>query len=491
VLQRTCSLLLVFCVAALASCRAAARDPSVADENKPLNVLLLTLDDMGFGTTGAEGCTVPGITPHIDALASQGMLFTHGYVMVPMCGPSRAAILSGRYPHCSGMMGHGTQPPSAWEEPRVKTPSLSTHLHGLGYLTGAILKYRRTESHNTWDVTYGERPYGVGFHDRNPESVYKRTQAFIAGAQARGKPFFLYANPIDPHDPWPDTPWEKRALSEYSPARQYPEPGRRYTVKDVDVPNCLPDLPGIRRNLAPYYESLHRGDACIGSILKALEDSGQADRTLVVFLSDHGMGVPGAKNTLYPHGTRVPIIVKLPGKARPGTIDRQSIVCAIDLMPTILEACRLPAVDGIEGRSVYDVITGQKNKTDRDYALTTFDYWGDSTEKHFYPQRSIINKEFCYIWNSYVQRSGGEKVVPMPWNGVVQSSVGQDQKLAKRMAFLKNRPVEEFYDLSKDPGCMNNRIDDEHYQKQICRFRAALKREMTATHDPERSHFKD
>ena len=255
------------------------------------------------------------------------------------------------------------------------------------------------------------------------------------------------------------------------------------------VPACLPDLPGVRENLVPYYESLHRGDACIGSVLKALEDSGQADNTLVVFLSDHGMGVPGAKNTLYPHGTRVPIIMKLPGKTKPGTVDRRSIVSAIDVMPTILEACQLPAVNGIEGRSVYNVIAGKKKKTDREYALTTFDYWGDSTEKHFFPQRSIINKEFCYIWNSYVQRSDGEKMVPMPWNDVVESSLG-DQRMAERIEYFKNRPVEEFYDLSKDPGCWNNLVDDKDYQKQLAGFRAILKREMAQSNDPERPFFK-
>lgn len=490
VFPKNAILLLVLCTLTLPSRSAPGQNVRADDAKPPLNVLLITLDDMGFGTSGAEGCRVPGVTPHIDQLASEGMLFTHGYVMVPMCGPSRAALLSGRYPHRSGIMGHGQQPPESWVEPNVKTPSLSTCLHRCGYRTGAILKYRRSANQNTWDVTYDEQPYGVGFHDRNPDSFYERTKAFIASSKAMGKPFFLYANPIDPHDPWPNTPWEKKALSEYKPARRYPAPGRKYTTKEVDVPVCLPDLEGVRKRLVPYYESLHRGDACIGGVLKALDDSGQAGNTIVVFLSDHGMGVPGAKNTLYPHGTRVPIIVRLPGRTKPGTIDRHSIVCAIDLMPTILEACKLPAVDGIEGLSIYDVITGKKKKTDRDYALTTFDYWGDSKEEQFYPQRSIVNKEFCYIWNSYVQRSHGKKVVPMPWNSIVQSSVDKDQRLARRMGFLKKRPVEEFYDLSKDPGCWNNLIHHKEYQEEINRFRATLKREMMESNDPERLNFR-
>lgn len=482
-MRRTWMLLLIIGSLVLSSC-------GNPDGQRPLNVLLITLDDMGFGTAGVEGCTVPGITPHIDTLASQGVMFTHGYIMVPMCGPSRAAMLTGRYPHCNGMMGHGTQPVGVWEEPLVKTPSLSTYLHDRGYRTGAILKNRRTAHQNTWDVRYGEWPYGSGFHDRNPHSFYERTRAFIAGSQEAGKPFFLYANPIDPHHPWPDTKDEEEVLAEFNPSHAYPDPERTYTSKDVQVPECLPDLPGVRENLVPYYESLHRGDACVGSILQALEDSGRADNTLVIFLSDHGMGVPAAKNTLYQHGTRTPIIMRLPGKIKAGTIDTDSIVCAIDFMPTVLEACGLPAVKGLEGRSIYDVITGKKQKTDRTYALTTFDYWFNYKEEHFYPQRSIINKEFCYIWNSYVQRSEGKKVMPILWSELVESGIDEDQRLAERMAFLKNRPVEELYDLSEDPGCWNNLIDDKRYRKQVSEFRARLKREMVQSNDPERFYFR-
>ena len=101
-------------------------------EDLPLNILLLTLDDMGYGTTGVEGCNVPGITPNIDRLASEGILFTHGFVMSPICGPSRSAILSGRYPHCNGVMGHGNQPPPLWQQPDVITPTVTKYLHDMG-----------------------------------------------------------------------------------------------------------------------------------------------------------------------------------------------------------------------------------------------------------------------------------------------------------------------------------------------------------------------
>jgi len=456
----------------------------------PLNIVILTLDDMGYGTTGVEGCTVPAITPNIDKLASEGLMFSHGYVMTPICGPSRAAILSGRYPHCNGMMGHGEQPPELWEEPDVKTPSISTYLHDNGYTTGAILKLRRSKYLNTWDIEYHELPFGVGFHDRNPDSFYKRTKAFIESAKKNNSPFFLYANPIDPHRPWDDTKQEHQMLAKWNPQNRYPEPSRKYSADEAEIPEFLIDLPEIRKVLVPYYNALHRGDECIGAILKAIDESDAADNTLVIFLSDNGMGAPGAKSTLYHDGIRTPIIMRWPDKIKMGVVDKKSIVSSIDIVPTIIEAVGLPPLSAIEGNSVYDVITGKTKKTDRDYAYSAFNYKHESSEKEFFPHRAIINETYCYIWNSFVVRSGGTKQMGNGWMDVVNSSLDKSENLKRKMVFMKERPPEEFYDLTKDPGCWDNLINNKDYQEQITKFRHYLKKEMLNTNDPERFYYK-
>jgi len=460
-----------------------------AKKEAPLNVVLITLDDMGYGTTGVEGCSVPGITPNIDKLASEGLMFRYGYVMTPICGPSRAAILSGRYPHCSGMMGHGQQPPELWEEPNVKMPSISTYLHDNGYYTGAILKLRRSKYLNTWDVEYNELPFGVGFHDRNPDSFYKRTKAFIEDATKNNKPFFLYANPIDPHRPWDNTAQEQKMLASWNPKNRYPEPSRKYTTDEIEIPEFLIDLPEIREALVPYYNALHRGDECIGGILQAIEESSSADNTLVIFLSDHGMGAPGAKSTLYQDGVRTPVIMKWPGKIKKGKIDDESVVSSIDIVPTIIDAVGLPPLTAIEGKSVYHVITGKKNKTERNYAYAAFNYQGNSSEDQFFPHRVIINKSYCYIWNSFVQRSDGAKQKGNGWMDVVNSSMNKSEKLKRKMDFMTKRPFEEFYDLTNDPGCWNNLLNNEDYKEQINKFRQYLKNEMLSTNDPERFYY--
>lgn len=458
--------------------------------NNPLNVLLVTLDDMNYGSTGAEGSTVPGITPNIDKLASEGILFKHGYVMTPICGPSRAAILSGRYPHASGMMGHGVQPPPYWEEPDVKMPSITTYLHDNGYTTGAILKHRRSAYLNTWDTEYFELPMGVGFHDRNPESFYKRTKAFIESAQNSDKPFFLYANSIDPHRPWDNTKDERGDLDKFNPDHRFPRPSRTYTTEEVEIPNFLLDFPEIRKELVPYYNAVHRGDECIGAILKGLEESGASDNTLVIFLSDHGMGAAGAKSTLYQDGIRTPIIMKWPNHIKEGVIDDQSIVSSIDIVPTIIDAVGLPPLSAIEGKSVYKVLTNEQDKTERDYAYAAFNYENKSTEDRYFPQRAIINESYLYIWNSHVERSGGSKQKDIRWwHDVVNASLDKSEKLKKKVESLRNRPNEEFFDLSKDSGCWDNLINDNAYSEQISEFRKKLKTEMLDTNDPERLYY--
>ena len=146
-------------------------------------------------------------------------------------------------------------------------------------------------------------------------------------------------------------------------------------------------------------------------------------------------------------------------------------------------------MEGIEGRSILNVLTGRQEIAERKHALTTFDYWADSIDEEFFPQRSIINKEFCYIWNAYVQTSGGKKVIDMPWNEIIHSGAKDDARVTQRIKQLSERPVEEFYDLAKDPGCWNNRIHDPEYQDEIARFRTTLKQEMAQSNDPQRSLF--
>jgi N-sulfoglucosamine sulfohydrolase len=278
-------------------------------------------------------------------------------------------------------------------------------------------------------------------------------------------------------------------LEMWNPDKRYPEPSRKYKTDEIEVPEFLLDLPDIREALVPYYNALNRGDECVGSILQAIDDSNMRDNTLVIFLSDHGMGAPGAKNTLYHDGIRTPIIMRWPKKIQEGVMDEKSIVSVVDLVPTILDAAGLPSLQAIEGKSIIDVILGKSAQTKREYAYASSNYRSSCTEEQFFPHRAIIDESFCYIFNSYVVRSEGKKKKGSGWMDVVNSSLPKSEKLKKKIEYMEFRAPEELFDLKEDPGCWNNLSEHPDYAEKLKAYRKKLLDEMQETADPELSVF--
>ena len=467
--------------------------PSLAAAEIPdrPNVLIVTLDDLGWDSLGVTGCKIPGITPCLDRLASEGVMFQHAHIMTSICGPSRNALFTGRYPHCSGSMGHGAQPPPGWTPPETRTPSICTYLHQRNYLTGCICKGGRLLE-KTFDVFHDEAPFGVRFEDRDPDTFYKRTRRFIARAKAEQKPFLLYANPIDPHRPWPRTKMEADMVRRWAKDNPLPPAETQYDPDKVDVPAFLPDLPEVRRHIAPYYDSVRRGDECVGGILRALKESGLEENTIVFFLSDHGMAVPGGKWSSYYYSTRTPLIVRWPGKIPKGQVDDTHVVSSIDIVPTIVEAVGLPAIEGLEGRSLLPILQGKPPAEWRESTYAAFNYYGDSDQKSFYPVRVMTGRKYLYLWNSYTQKANPHS----NFHGSNHELIRLMERLAKthpelgrRAATFKHRPAEEFYDIEKDPGCWSNLVERPEYKSEIEELRKALHKEMTATRDPELGDF--
>ena len=110
----------------------------LGNESNPPNVLLITADDLGWDSLGCMGNELSGLTPHLDRLATEGLLLTQGFVASPICGPSRQALYTGRLPQSTGMLGHGNQPPKWWNSTsnNSRTESITTKFLKNGYLTG-------------------------------------------------------------------------------------------------------------------------------------------------------------------------------------------------------------------------------------------------------------------------------------------------------------------------------------------------------------------
>lgn len=284
----------------------------------PLNVLLITVDDMGWDSLGVTGSPIPNITPNIDRLAAEGVLFTQAHVTIAICQPTRAVWMTGRYPHRSGALGFGPIDP--------EVPTLVEALGEAGYQTGLMAKTGHVVPSrlSAFDAVIGAKELKNG---RSPDLYYEHAAEFFRQAKNAGQPFFLMANSQDPHRPFAASQQEVnfRARDATSTSEQYgggfPDIELEFAPEQIPVPGYLIDLPAVRLEVAQYYTSVQRADATVGAVLGALDDSGMADRTLVMFLSDHGPSLPFAKANVWMHSTRTPWIVRWPGVVAASTTD--------------------------------------------------------------------------------------------------------------------------------------------------------------------------
>jgi len=167
--------------------------PRIDARETSTNFLLITVDDMSSDSVGVFGNPIPGITPNIDRLASEGLRFEHGHVTVAICQPCRAVWMTGRYPHNSGAFG--------FDEIRAGVPTLPEALQKAGYRTGLMAKHGHVVPSRAaaFDEIVPARDLRNG---RSPELFGKRAAQFFAAAKKEGKPFFLMANSQDPHRPF-------------------------------------------------------------------------------------------------------------------------------------------------------------------------------------------------------------------------------------------------------------------------------------------------
>lgn len=439
---------------------------------KVSNVLLLTVDDLNYDSVGCFGCTVNDITPNIDKLASEGMRFNNSHVTIAVCQPSRSTILTGRYPHHNGARG--------FEEIDTSVTTLTEALHREGFYNGIIGKEDHVAPREKffWDEyvqTYCEEE-GWG---RDPSAYYSKVRSFVENADKKEKPFFLMANSHDPHRPFAGADDEMFYFGRHTKAP------REYTADEVTVPGCLPDLPDVRKELSQYFSSVHRADQTVGCVLKALEDAGHRDDTLVLFLSDNGMALPYAKTNCYLNSTKSPYIMRWPGRIPAGTVS-DALVSGIDFTPTVLDILGIEPILGIDGRSMKRVILeGSEQYND---IFTLFFKTNNNHITHralHFPMRCVQNKRFAYIFNAWSDGETcflNESTEGLTFKAMERAAVA-DAAVKDRVEFFKYRVKEELYDYVNDPHAKNNLIDNEEFAEMADRFRIKMFNYMQQTQD--------
>jgi N-sulfoglucosamine sulfohydrolase len=450
----------------------------------PPNILLITVDDLNWDSLGVTGSPVRGVSPNVDRLAHEGIRFTKAHVTVAICQPSRNVLLTGRYPQNTGALG--------FEDIAAGVPTLVEALAQGGYYTGLMAKTGHVvpSRATAWNEIVTARELKNG---RRPELYLERTRAFLAKARASGRPFFLMLNSQDPHRPFAGSQQEEafKARDATSQDAQYgggfPDVIRPYAPSDIAVPKFLPDLPDVRRELAQYYTSVRRADDTTGAALRALDESGLRDRTLVIWLSDNGAALPFAKANVWLNSTRTPLIVRWPQVVKPGTIDEDHMLGGIDLAPTILEAAGLPNLKGVEGRSAVPLLRGRPQRG-RDYVFTQIDEINSGAS---YPMRAVTGRRYGYIFNAWSDGKTElriESMVGLTFPAM-REAAARDAGIAARVRHFVYRTKEELYDYASDPDALHNLIDDGRHEAVAVKYRKILLRHLEESGDPQLGAF--
>lgn len=430
------------------------------DATRRPNILVAIADDWSWMHAGAYGD--PAVrTPTIDRLAREGMRFTHAYVAAPSCTPSRAALLTGQYPH---RLDEGSQ---LWGFLPGRFAVYPELLAAAGYHAGSTRK------------GWGPGQLAPGGRTQDPAGRKHDDFAAFMGTRPAGAPFVFWFGSQDPHRPYEAGTGARAGID---PAR-------------VAVPPFLPDTPEVRADIADYLFEVERFDRELGEIVAALERTGELDNTLVVVTADNGMPFPRAKATVYDGGTRVPLVVRWPGQVRAGAVS-DAMVSLVDLAPTFLEVAALAPRADMSGRSLHRLLRGEA-EPGRDRVFVERERHANVRRGDLsFPVRAVRTRHHLYIRNLRPDRwpAGDPELYHSvgPFGDIDDGPAKQvllrrrgDRAIAPFFALATaKRPAEELYALTDDPHQLANVAADPGHAGALSTLRAALDTWMRDTGDP-------
>jgi N-sulfoglucosamine sulfohydrolase len=441
------------------------------------NVLLLISDDHGIDQLGCYG-NEKIQTPNLDQLAEQGVRFTNAYGITASCSASRGVILSGLYPHQNGQFGHQHN----WHHFSYHkwVQSIPLLLKQNDYRTGVIGKLHVAPIEQLpFDfVVPGKEIMG----NRDVMVMAEKANEFFN--QDKKDPFFLLIGYSDPHRSAQGMSKMKNVenFSGFGNDREYTDlTPTIYDPADVHVPDFLPDTPEVREELADQYQSISRMDAGIGKVIEYLRSSGRYEQTLIIYISDNGIPFPGAKTTIYDSGVHLPMIVNSPTINKSGGVNN-AMISFIDLLPTILDWTDTKNPEyKLPGRSFLPIMN-QENAVgwDEVYQSHTF-----HEITMYYPMRAVRTRQYKYIHNLFPELEypfATDLFICKTWQGILERKSEMMGK--RRVSDYLLRPVEELYDIKKDPVESINLAQDPAYSGVLKELRAKLRSMRVATDDP-------
>ncbi|MDR0713507.1 MAG: sulfatase [Bacteroidales bacterium] len=411
------------------------------------NIVVIIADDLATGELSCYGGKNIS-TPHIDRLAREGMIFTNNYASCAMSVPIRASLYTGLYP-----VRHGSYQNHKTSFHHIK--SITHYLPEIGYRVGRTGK-RHTQPRHVF--TFEEV---AGFET---DCVYPAAPYTTAGVREfitrNSQPYCLFVCSTHPHVPWTE--------------------GNRDNIHpdQLVLPPIFVDNQPTRKLYRDFLAEIGVLDEQTGAIMQLLEETGQLDHTLVMFLGEQGPQFPFGKWTCWYYGQHSALIVRYPKMVKAGSTT-DAIVQYEDVMPTLIELAGGKPVDGIDGKSYAGILSG-KNREHREYAYGIHNNIPEGTA---YPIRSIQDKRYKLIVNLTPDAPYFEKHMmnvkdrEQVWASWIESAGANAYAQSIVNRFVR-RPEKEFYDLAADPWELKNLAGDSQYAEKISAMEAELKKWM-------------
>lgn len=397
-----------------------------------MNIVYIHTHDSGR-VISPYGYDVP--TDNLQKFAEDALTFRQCYSAAPTCSPSRAALLSGTYPHQNGMLGLA-QRGFEMDYSKHLVQYLNKHkyhttLCGIQHESGWYLNNKKeaykiigyNEDITTDNSKFKEEELGLWDYENALEA-----SRWIEKYKEE-KPFFLSFGMFSTHRKYPDLEEDDQEID----------------PNYVKPPLPTPDNKVTRKDFAQYMKSVKCADNCLEVVINALKEKGIYNDTIIIFTTDHGIASPYAKCTLFDPGIGVSFIIRHPASPKNGSVT-DALISHVDVFPTICDLIHIEKPDYLEGTSFHDILfTNKENHREDIYAQVNF-------HTSYEPSRCVRTNRYKYI------RYYDKEYLKINLSNIDSSKVKEDYM--DHNIHEEKKYEEALYDLYYDIGERNNLVDN-------------------------------
>ena len=407
------------------------------------NILWLSAEDISthIGSYGDQRA----ITPHIDQLASEGVRYSHAFTTAGVCAPCRSGIITGMYQTTLGthhMRCSATLPEHIKPFPYYMSQS------GYFCTNNSKQDYQFKTPEGTWD--------------------HSNSKAHWRLRRDKTQPFFAVFNFGGCHESGITNESKYKTVTKDLNKTDRQDPNK------LTLPPYFPDTPVVREDWKRNYELITAMDQWAAKLIQQLKDDGLYESTIIVFWSDHGVGLPRSKRWLYNSGTHIPLVVRIPeafrtkGQGKPGTIS-STLVSSIDFGPTMMNLAGIEIPEHVQGQP----FLGRNLPDPRQYVYAC----RDRMDERYDIIRTVRNHRYLYVRN-YEPLKTYYQYMNTPEQGATMQELRRLHKSGElppeaEIYFSPTKPVEELYDYLNDPHNLKNLASDPKHAKTVNTLRQA------------------